>query len=258
MKMADKNLTLANNDGNEITEAIERLYQAVHGIIENTRAKVWRAVNDGQVSANWEIGRAIVEEEQRGEERADYGKRLIDALAERLAAERGRGFSATNLKYMRLFYRAFPIRHAVRDELTWTHYRLIMTVENERARTYYILDNENFYIDLVFYHRLARCFVLIDLKTGKLTHQDLGQMQMYVHYYQREMMADGENPLIGLVLCADKSEAVVKYTLPENNTQIFASRYRLHLPTEEELTRKIMREREIFEREQRLALAAEM
>ena len=120
------------------------------------------------------------------------------------------------------------------------------------------LDNENFYIDLVFYHRLARCVVLIDLKTGKLTHQDLGQMQMYVHYYQRERMVDGENPPIGLVLCADKSEAVVKYTLPENNTQIFASRYRLHLPTEEELAREIMREKEIFEREQRLALAAEM
>lgn len=114
------------------------------------------------------------------------------------------------------------------------------------------LDGEHFYIDLVFYNRLTRCFVLIDLKTGKLTHQDLGQMQMYVHYYQREMMVEGENPPIGIVLCADKSEAVVRYTLPENNQQIFASRYRLHLPTEEELAREIQRECQIIEREQRV------
>jgi hypothetical protein len=99
--------------------------------------------------------------------------------------------------------------------------------------------------------------VLIDLKTGKLTHQDLGQMQMYVHYYQREMTVEGENPPIGIVLCADKSEAVVRYTLPENNQQIFASRYRLHLPTEEELAREIQREREIIEQEQRFVYGSE-
>jgi predicted nuclease of restriction endonuclease-like (RecB) superfamily len=109
------------------------------------------------------------------------------------------------------------------------------------------LDGQHFYIDLVFYNRLTRSFVLVDLKTGKLTHQDLGQMQMYVNYYQREMMVTGENPPIGIVLCADKSEAVVRYTLPENNQQIFASRYRLHLPTEEELANELQRERAIIE-----------
>lgn len=114
------------------------------------------------------------------------------------------------------------------------------------------LDGEHFYVDLVFYNRLARCFVLIDLKIGRLTHQDIGQMQMYVHYYQREMMLEGENPPIGIVLCADKSEAVVRYTLPEDNQRIFASRYRLYLPTEEELAREIQRERETIERERRL------
>lgn len=109
------------------------------------------------------------------------------------------------------------------------------------------LDGEHFYIDLVFYNRLTRSFVLVDLKVGKLTHQDLGQMQMYVNYYQRELTAPDENPPIGIVLCTDKSEAVVRYALPEGNTQIFASRYKLHLPTEEELVAELQRERRQIE-----------
>ena len=109
------------------------------------------------------------------------------------------------------------------------------------------LDGEHFFIDLVFYNRLTRSFVLLDLKVGKLTHQDLGQMQMYVNYYQRELTAPDENPPIGIVLCTDKSEAVVRYTLPEGNTQIFASRYKLHLPTEEELAAELQRERQQIE-----------
>jgi predicted nuclease of restriction endonuclease-like (RecB) superfamily len=332
----------------------DRLFEQVREILSSARTRAWRAVNEAMVTSYWEVGRAIVQEEQRGADRAEYGTGLIPNLSRRLTAEFGRGFNETNLKYMRQFFTVFPIRHAVRDELTWTHYRLLLRVENRKARAYYesesvaanwstrelerqinsmlferlalsqdkdgaktlapegqasynpaelvkdpyvlefaglsegtkylesdletaliakleqfllelgkgfafmgrqkriTLDGEHFYIDLVFYNRLTRCFVLIDLKTGKLTHQDLGQMQMYVHYYQREMMAEGENPPIGIVLCADKSEAVVRYTLPENNQQIFASRYRLHLPTEEELAREIQREREIIEREQRL------
>ena len=109
------------------------------------------------------------------------------------------------------------------------------------------LDGEHFFIDLVFYNRLTRSFVLLDLKVGELTHQDLGQMQMYVNYYQRELTAPDENPPIGIVLCTDKSEAVVRYTLPEGNTQIFASRYKLHLPTEEELAAELQRERQQIE-----------
>ena len=109
------------------------------------------------------------------------------------------------------------------------------------------LEGEHFFIDLVFYNRLTRSFVLLDLKVGKLTHQDLGQMQMYVNYYQREVTAADENPPIGIVLCTDKSEAVVRYTLPEGNTQIFASRYKLHLPTEEELAAELVRERHEIE-----------
>lgn len=103
-------------------------------------------------------------------------------------------------------------------------------------------DGRHFRIDLVFYNYILKCFVLIDLKIGDLTHQDLGQMQMYVHYSERELMNDGDNPPIGIVLCADKSESVVKYTLPENETQIFASKYKLYLTSEEELSQELQRE----------------
>lgn len=113
-------------------------------------------------------------------------------------------------------------------------------------------DGENFYIDLIFYNYLLKCFVIIDLKVEKLTHQDLGQMQMYVNYYTREMMNEGDNPPIGIVLCSEKSDSVVKYTLPENNTQIFASKYMLYLPTEEELKRELEKERMLIETEKTL------
>lgn len=109
------------------------------------------------------------------------------------------------------------------------------------------MDDEHFYIDLVFYNYILKYFVLIDLKIGRLTHQDLGQMQMYVNYYRKEMTAPDDNLPIGIVLCADKSEAVVKYTLPEGNKHIFASRYKLYLPTEEELKAEILRERAILQ-----------
>ncbi len=109
------------------------------------------------------------------------------------------------------------------------------------------LDGRHFRIDLVFYNYILKCFVLIDLKVGDLTHQDLGQMQMYVHYYERELMNEGDNPPIGIVLCADKSESVVKYTLPENETQIFASKYKLYLPSEEELLRELKQEYQALE-----------
>jgi len=109
------------------------------------------------------------------------------------------------------------------------------------------LDGEHFFVDLVFYNRIAKCFVLIDLKVGKLTHQDVGQMQMYTNYYKRTQMLKGENDPIGILLCSEKNDAVVKYTLPENNKQIFASKYKLYLPTEEELRSEIIRERGIIE-----------
>lgn len=114
------------------------------------------------------------------------------------------------------------------------------------------MDDEHFYVDIVFYNYILKCFVLIDLKVGKLMHQDIGQMQMYVNYYTREMMNEGDNQPIGIVLCADKSDAVVKYTLPEENKQIFASKYMLYLPTEDELKRELSRERDLIEQEKRI------
>ena len=261
----------------------------------------------------------------------------------------GKEFTVANLKNMRQFYLTFPNGYALRSELSWTHYRLLMRVENENAREFYMQEavksqwstrqlerqinsffyerllssknkeliaqeiqtleptkkpedvirdpyvleflgltpNDDFYesdleqalithlqkfllelgrgfsfvarqkritfdgrhfrIDLVFYNYILKCFVLIDLKVGDLTHQDLGQMQMYVHYYERELMNEGDNPPIGIVLCADKSESVVKYTLPENETQIFASKYKLYLPSEEELLRELNQEYQALE-----------
>ena len=337
-------------------DKLEPQWDAVHdrirSILAAARSRTWQAVNTEMVTAYWEVGRALVEEELRGAIRAEYGKQVVVALSKRLSGEFGKGFDRSNLWHMRTFYVMFPTLDALRQELTWTHYRLLLRVENPDARAFYeaeavaarwstrelerqinsllferlalsrdkagvlalsteghtihnpadlvkdpyvleftglrqeshfleadleralidklqrfllelgkgfafmgrqqriTLDGRHFYVDLVFYNRLTRSFVLLDLKIGDLTHQDLGQMQMYVNYYAREMTQEGENPPIGIVLCADKSEAVVRYTLPENNTQIFASRYKLYLPTEEELADEIQRERQLLEREQ--------
>ena len=292
------------------------------------------------VKAYWEIGEQIFVD--CGEnDRADYGKKLIKYLSVKLTKEFGRGFDERNLRYMRQFYTTFPIRNALRSELSWTHYRSLMRVPNDQARDFYLeecskagwstrqlerqiytlyyerilasqdkesvakeietlepkpeyeriikdpyvleflnleanphfyekdleqalidhlqkfllelgrgfsfvarqkkitFDGRHFYIDLIFYNYILKCFVLIDLKLGDLVHQDLGQMQMYVNYYTREMMNEGDSPPIGIVLCANKSEAVVKYTLPEDNTQIFVSKYMTYLPSEEELKREL-------------------
>ena len=319
------------------------LYNEVKNILELARTRAYTAVNFVMVEAYWHIGRLIVER-QGGEERAEYGKRLMRYLAERLTNDYGKGFDERNLRFMRQFFLTFPIWNALRSELSWTHYRLIMKVENENARRFYIdecaksnwstrqlerqinsffyerllsskgteaknavfseiygkepvvsaldiikdpyvleflglnhnehhfesdfenalithiqkfllelgrgftfearqkrisFDDEHFYIDLVFYNYILKCFVLIDLKTGKLTHQDIGQMQMYVNYYTRELKNEGDNPAIGIILCADKSESVVKFTLPEDNMQIYTSKYKLYLPTEGELLKEL-------------------
>ena len=274
---------------------------------------------------------------------------LLKELSKQMTQDFGKGFTVANLKNMRQFYLTFPNGYALRSELSWTHYRLLMRVENENAREFYMQEavksqwstrqlerqinslfyerllssknkeqvaaeiqtlemakkpedvirdpyvleflgltpNDDFYesdleqalithlqkfllelgrgfsfvarqkritfdgrhfrIDLVFYNYILKCFVLIDLKVGDLTHQDLGQMQMYVHYYERELMNEGDDPPIGIVLCADKSESVVKYTLPENETQIFASKYKLYLSSEEELLRELNQEYQALE-----------
>ena len=328
---------------------LDTLYRQVREILAAARNRAWQAVNTAMVEAYWDVGRVIVEEEQAGREKADYGKRIIEGLSQRLREEFGKGYDRSNLFHMRAFFLAYPKVDALRRQLSWTHYRLLLRVDNPDARAFYeaeavnarwstrelerqinsllfdrlalsrdkagvlalaqkgheitqpadlvkdplvleftglrqderfdesdleqallaklqqfllelgkgfafmgrqqrvTLDGRHFFIDLVFYNRITRSFVLLDLKVGALTHQDLGQMQMYVNYYQRELTAPDENPPIGIVLCTDKSEAVVRYTLPEGNTQIFASRYKLHLPTEEELAAELQRERQEIE-----------
>lgn len=318
-------------------------YSEVKKILELAREKVYRTANFAMVEAYWNIGKLIVEK-QGGTEKAEYGAKLIKSLSAQMVRDFGKGFNVTNLKNMRQFYLTFPNGSALRSELSWTHYRLLMRVDNENARQFYLeeaiksnwstrqlerqinslfyerllssknkadvaseilaldtpkvpediirdpyvleflglspnddffesdleqalithlqkfllelgrgfsfvarqkritFDGRHFWIDLVFYNYLLRCFILIDLKIGDLTHQDLGQMQMYVHYYEREMMNEGDNPPIGIVLCADKSDSIVKYTLPENETQVFASKYKLYLPSEEELLAELKKE----------------
>jgi len=285
-----------------------------------------------------------VEDEQRGERRAEYGKAVLDELSQRLTAEFGRGFDVRNLRYMRQFYHAFPKRNAVRSELSWTHYRLLLKVKNDKARHWYLdeavnenwstralerqinsfyyerllssqdkqlvqeeakiqtqafsprdvlkdpyvleflqlneqsgftetdleyaliqhlqsfllelgkgfsfvarqkrftLDDEHFYIDLVFYNYRLKCFVLIDLKLGKLTHQDIGQMDTYMRLYEEQYRGEDDNPTLGLILCSRKNEAVARYSVLADGKHLFASKYQLLLPSEEELARELQRE----------------
>jgi len=321
------------------------IYDRIRKIIEDARGNIARAVNTEMVTAYWHIGHEIVEGEQKGKSRAEYGERLIENLAVRLSNDFGKGFDGRNLFYMRQFYLAFPKLNALRPELSWTHYRILMRVEKPEARSFYeiecvknnwsarelerqkgsllferialskdkkgllrlarkgqelaayedmikdpyvleftglspqsklyeskleqalidnlskfllelgkgftfvarqkriSLDGDHFYIDLVFYNTMLKCYCVIDLKVGKLVHQDIGQMQMYVNYYDREVKQSDDTPTVGLILCEDKKDAVVRYTLSKDNKQIFASRYKLYLPTEEELVRELKRER---------------
>ncbi len=336
-------------------QVIQGIYRQIRKVLIQARSRAWQAVNTEMVACYWQIGRLIVEEEQRGKVRAGYGKRIIEALSKKLSDEFGKGFNQRNLWFMRSFYLAYPKMNALRSELSWTHYRLLLRVEKPEARAFYeaetvnarwstrelerqinsllferlalsrdkagvlelaqkgheiqnpadlvkdpyvleftgikqdehflekdletalinklrqfllelgkgfafmarqqriTLDGRHFFIDLVFYNRLTRSFVLIDLKMGDLTHQDIGQMQMYVNYYHRELTGKDENPPVGIILCLDKSEAVVRYTLPEDNKQIFASRYKLYLPTEKELAAELIKERRILDMEARLS-----
>ncbi|MDP2749853.1 MAG: PDDEXK nuclease domain-containing protein [Nanoarchaeota archaeon] len=312
-------------------------------LLEHGRRQAYHAVNSILVKTYWEIGRRIVDYEQKGKKRAEYGSSLLDTLSSDLTKQFGKGFSRDNLEKMRRFYQLFKNSETVSRKLSWSHYCLLFRVENELARKFYLTETENeswsvrelerqinsmlferlglsndknklirisrkgqliekpkdlvkdpyilefldleeksiyteidlensiidnmqkfllelgkgfmfvdrqkritleddhFYIDLVFYNRILRCFVLIELKIGKLTHRDLGQLQMYVNYYDRNIKSENENNTVGILLCADKKEAIVKYTLPKDNRQIFASEYKLYLPDKKELEIKLKR-----------------
>ena len=360
--MADENQAT----GGEIAPAASELlpsavetFARIRDILTRARHQALQSVNAVMLQAYWEIGKEIVEEEQRGKARAEYGTRLIATLAEQLTAEFGAGYRARNLAYLRQFYQAYPILHALRSELTWTHYRLLLAVPKPEARQFYeveavrahwstreldrqihsalyerlalsrdqegvlrlaqqgaeaanpadllrdpfvmeftgirpqdafresdletalmdrlqefllelgtdfffvarqkrfLMDGEWAKVDLVFYHRTLRCFVLIDLKMKRVSAQDVGQMLSYVGYYAENETRQGENPPIGILLGAGKSDEAVKYALLGTTQQVFAARYQLHLPTEEQLLNELVRQRDALLLERRLDAPAE-
>ena len=334
---------------NQTPSASSHLFAEIREVLVTARRTAYKAVNFAMVTAYWNVGRLIVEDEQQGNTRAEYGKAILADLSKRLTDEFGKGFDERELRRIRQFYLVFPKWDALRPELTWTHYRLLIRVQNEQARLWYMneaaeqtwssrqldrqisvlyyerllnstdtlsvreeaennlaqlapqefihdpyvleflnlknypalhetdiekslinnlqsfllelgkgfcfvarqklmrYDNEDFYVDLVFYHSILKCHVLIDLKLGKLTHQDVGQMDSYIRMFDDLYKHTDDNPTLGLILCSDKNEAVVKYSVLAEHRQIFASKYLLELPTPEVLQQEIMRERKQLE-----------
>lgn len=325
-----------------------RFYEQIRSILETARNQAYSAANSAMVQAYWSIGKSIVEQQGKSE-RAEYGRQLLQELSKQLTRDFGKGFTASNLRNMRQLYLTFPNCYALRSNLSWTHYRMLMRVENEKARNFYLeecekanwstrqlerqidsffyerllssrdkeamgreihslepakkpedvihdpyvleflgmkqssdfyekdlesaligelqnfllelgrgfsfvarqkhidLDGEHFYIDLVFYNYILKCFVLIDLKTGKLTHQDIGQMDSYIRIFDELQKGEDDNPTIGIILCSEKNEAIAKYSVLNDGKQLFASKYQLTLPTAEELERYIENERRKYE-----------
>lgn len=326
--------------------SFDTLANEIKIIVAQARQHVKQAVNSAMVESYWQIGRLIVEHEQQGNARAEYGKAQLKQLSEQLNQEFGKGFDVTNLRNMRRFYSAFTIRETVSLELSWSHYNVLSRIENSAARQWYqqeaidqawsvralerqigtlyyerllssqqkqpveqeaqrntllladtakdylrdpyILDflnlqdktyqeseleqgiinnlqqfllelgkgfafverqkrirfdDQDFYLDLVFYNFKLKCFLLIDLKLGKLKHQDVGQMDTYIRLYDQQVKGVDDNPTVGLILCSEKSEAVVKYSVLSDQKQLFAAKYLAYLPSEEELRIELEKER---------------
>jgi len=258
------------------------LVEPIAQIIEQARGQVRQAVNSVMVHSYWHIGQMIVEHEQQGASRAEYGKQQLQQLSAQLTQRLGKGFDIRNLRNMRAFYQGFPIRDALRTESVKDYLRdpYILDFLNLQDKTYQeseleqaIISNiQQFllelgkgfafverqqrirfadeacfkgvsYIDLVFYNFKLKCFLLVDLKLGKLKHQDVGQMDTYVRLYDEQHKGADDNPTIGLVLCSEKSEAVVKYSVLSEQKQLFSAKYLPYLPTEEQLKHELERER---------------
>ena len=321
------------------------LIKDIKQIIETGRATAYSTVNATMIATYWNIGRRIVEEEQQGKERAEYGKELIKMLARELTMEYGSGFSERYLAYFRKFYITIPnlsILQTCLQNLKWSHILTTLRVEDEVARRWYLenaskqmwsvrtlsrnistqyyerhfhqpilaeneqqiptkeeilkspfiaeflgfkpdesfserdlessiiahlkdflmemghgfafmarqqhirTDAEDYFIDLVFYNVILKCYVLVDLKVGKITHQDVGQMDMYVRMYDELKRTEGDNPTIGIVLCSETDADIARYSILKGNEQLFASKYKLYLPTEEQLRREIERQKELY------------
>lgn len=320
-------------------------------IVTEARQKAYTAINSAMVEAYWQMGKRIVEEEQQGKERADYGAQLLKELSTELTKEFGKGFSTGSLYYYRQFYNTFPEIFATPWRiLSWSHYKRLIQVPNPEARAWYLkeaqeqmwsyrtldrnigsqyyerlllshdkgkvetemksltrpyqqdklefiknptvaefiglspntdftesklesaiignlqrfllelgkgfsyvtrqklvrTEKKDYFIDLVFYNYLLKCFVLIDLKTNPITHQDVGQMDMYVRMYDERVRGEGDNPTIGIVLCSETDEDIARYSVLHDNNQLFASKYMLYMPTEEELRNEIERQKEFY------------
>lgn len=328
---------------------MKNLVSEIRSIIETSRSNAVRSVDFCRVQMYWQIGRRIVEEEQGGSARAEYGKSLIKNLAKELEPEFGSGFGKRQLDYSKKFYLEFPIVHTLSAQLNWSQYKWLLDIADKDKRDYYmletinncwtarqmkrqinsmlyerlllsndkesvlamarkerapeapqeivkdpmvleflglekkahyyennletelinhlqefilelgngftfvarqkriLLEDDEFFIDLVFYNRLARRFVIFELKTGEVTHQDLGQLQMYVNYYDRTEKLPEENPTIGILLCTAKNDTLVKMTLPSDNNTIVASKYQLYLPTEQQLIAEVERVKKEWE-----------
>ena len=316
------------------------LFTQITEIVTQARRKAYQNSNAILLQMYWQIGHLIVEDEQEGKAKATYGKAALKNLAQHLTLEFGKGFDESNLRNIRQFYLAFPIRDALRHELSWTHYRIISRLETEDLRNQYVIhtveggwdtrtlqrnvtsqylgrildinnsqtpkpeqlikdpyifeflglptdvttsenkietalinhlqqflmelgkgfafvarqqhivtDTSDFFIDLVFYNYYLKCFILIDLKTDELTHGAIGQMDMYVRMYNDLKKGEDDNPTIGIILCTEKDETIVKYSMLAENQKLFASKYRLYLPKEEELKQLIEQDRIKFELE---------
>ena len=323
------------------TNLTEQFISDLRTIILSARESAIRSVDTVRVQMYWKLGERIFIEEQKGQDRAEYGAYLLQNVALEIEKEFGSGFSVRQLERARQFYRTYPIATALRTQFNWYQYRLLIQIDDKDKREYYeleaannswtgrelerqinsglyerlllsndkkavlevarkeripespteiikdpmvleflglrpeatyyekdleralitnlqafllelgngfsfvarqkriLLEDDEFFADLVFYNRLLRCFVVIELKTHKITHEDIGQLQMYVNYYDRNEKAPDENPTIGILLCADKNDTLVKYTLPENNNTIMASKYQLYLPTEKQLAEQL-------------------
>ena len=340
---------------NEVAGASDRLYRSVRKVIQEAQGVVSRVANWAMVEANWRVGFLIVEDEQKGKRKAEYGKAVLQDLACRLTAEYGSGYDERNLRYMRSFYLAFPIRNALRSELSWTHYRSLMRVPDPIAREWYmneciasswgtrVLDrqiatqsyerrladvnpdrrrkrkelplthlpdkpkslvpadfiknpmlleflslptevkiretklesalishlkdvlmelgrgfcfvarqkhmrteSDDFFIDLVFYNSILKCYFLIDLKVGRVTHQDVGQMDMYRRMYDDLVKQPDDNPTVGIVLCSETDQAIARYSILKGNEKLFAVKYKTCLPDEETLRREIEAQKELY------------
>ncbi|MDE7414426.1 MAG: PDDEXK nuclease domain-containing protein [Muribaculaceae bacterium] len=331
---------------------MKELVKEIRHIIDSARTNAVRSVDFCRVQMYWHIGRRIVEEEQGGKTRAEYGKGLIKNLAKEIEPEYGSGFGVRQLEQARQFYIEYPIANALRSQFNWTQYRTLIQITDKDKREYYELEAANncwtarqmqrqinsmlyerlllsndkeavlamarkeklpeapeeivkdpmvleflglekkahyyesdletelinhlqefilelgngftfvarqkriqieddeFFIDLVFYNRLARRFVIFELKTGEVTHQDLGQLQMYVNYYDRVEKLPDENPTIGILLCTAKNDTLVKMTLPADNNTIVASKYQLYLPSEQQLIAEVEKVRKEWEEAQ--------